>query len=209
MIDLYTWKTPNGRKISIMLEETGLPYRVHPIDISADAQFAPAFLAISPNNKIPAIVDQDGPDGPISIFESGVILPYLADKSGQFLAASGAKRFKALEWLNWQTAGLGPMLGQLGFFHRAKDKTPAAIERFTKEADRLLGVMDRQLFKGPYLAGDDYTIADIAAYPWVAAATTMLAEPLSESFAGKLHINAWLAKVGERPAVKAGMVVPG
>jgi GST-like protein len=209
LIDLYTWKTPNGRKISIMLEETGLPYTVHPIDLQAAAQFAPAFLAISPNNKIPAIVDQEGPEGPISIFESGVILPYLADKSGQFLAPSGAKRFKALEWLNWQTSGLGPMLGQLGFFHRAKDKTPAAIERFTGEADRLLGVMDRQLARGPYMAGDDYSIADIACYPWTAAAADMLAEPLRESFASKPHIAAWLARVGARPAVKSGMVVPG
>ena len=208
MIDLYTWKTPNGRKIPIMLEEIGLPYTVHPIDLSANAQFDPAFLAISPNNKIPAIVDQDGVDGPISIFESGVILLYLADKSGQLLAPSGARRIKTLEWLNWQTAGLGPMLGQLGFFHRATVKTPAAIERFTKEADRLLGVMERQLAKGPYLAGDTYTIADIAAYPWVAAATDMLAEPLRDTLATKPNIHAWLARVGARPAVKAGMRVP-
>ncbi|WP_158807681.1 glutathione S-transferase family protein [Beijerinckia sp. L45] len=206
MIDLYTWKTPNGRKISIMLEETGLPYTVHPVDIYADAQFAPAFLAISPNNKIPALVDHDTPDGPLSIFESGVILPYLADKSGQFLASSGVRRIRALEWLNWQTAGLGPMLGQLGFFYRAKEKTPAAIERYTKEALRLLGVMDGQLAKGPYLGGDDYSIADIACYPWVAAASTLMAEPLH--FESKANIQAWLARVGERPAVKAGMLIP-
>jgi GST-like protein len=208
MIDLYTWKTPNGRKISIMLEETGLSYTVHPVDISANAQFAPAFLAISPNNKIPAIVDRDAVGGPISVFESGVILPYLADKSGQFLAPSGVARIRALEWLNWQTAGLGPMLGQLGWFSLSKEKIPTAIKRFTDEAGRLLGVMDRRLAEVPYLGGDDYTIADIASFPWLASATARMPELAATLLADKASVQAWMTRVGERPAVKAGLSIP-
>ena len=209
MIELYTWKTPNGRKISIMLEELGLPYGVHPIDFSKKAQFSPDFLAISPNNKIPAIVDTDGVGGPVSVFESGAILTYLAEKSGRFLAPSGPERFKALEWLHWQIGGLGPMLGQLGYFAMmSKQKIPEAVERFTNEADRLLGVMEHRLMSSPYLGGASYSIADIAAYPWMVGATTMLAPALGDSLSDKPGIDAWLARVGERPAVKAGMLVP-
>ena len=209
MITLYTWTTPNGRKISIMLEEVGLPYTVKTINIGKDEQFAPDFLAVAPNNKIPAIVDHEAKGGPLSIFESGAILTYLAEKTGRFLAAEGPARYKALEWLNWQMGGLGPMLGQLGFFAvRSSEKAPLAIKRFTEEADRLLGVMDKQLAREAYLAGSDYSIADIACYAWTLAATTFMKEPLAESLAAKPHIHAWLKTVGERPAVQRGMAVP-
>jgi len=209
MIQLYTWGTPNGRKIPIMLEELGLPYAVHPINIGKDEQFAPAFLAISPNNKIPAIVDDDAPGGPLAIFESGAILVYLAEKSGRFLAASGPARYRTLEWVFWQVGGLGPMLGQLNFFAvRSKEKAPLAIQRFTEEADRLLGVLDRRLSEARYLAGDEYTIADIATYAWTLASTTLLAEVLAESLATKPEVARWLNLVGGRPAVQRGMAVP-
>ena len=213
MIHLYTWKTPNGRKIPIMLEEIGMPYQVHPIDISKDEQFAAAFLKIAPNNKIPAIVDDavvattaDG--GPLAIFESGAILTYLAETSGKLLAPSGPARFKTLEWLHWQVGGLGPMLGQLGFFVRAEEKSSLAIDRFAKEAGRLLGVVERRLSEAPYLAGDDYSIADIACYPWLVGATTALREPLAKSLQDKPALHRWLATVGARPAVVTGMQVP-
>jgi len=209
MITLYTWTTPNGRKISIMLEELGLPYQVHPVNIGKNEQFAPDFLAIAPNNKIPAIVDDGAEGGPLSIFESGAILTYLAEKSGRFLAPSGPARYKALEWLHWQVGGQGPMLGQLGFFAiRSDEKAPLAIKRFTEEADRLLGVLDRRLVEAPYLAGDDYSIADIAVYPWMVAATTFLKDVLAESLATKPGIQRWLKSVGDRPAVQRGMTVP-
>jgi GSH-dependent disulfide-bond oxidoreductase len=209
MIHLYTWTTPNGRKASIMLEEVGLPYTVHPVNIGRDEQFAPDFLKIAPNNKIPAIVDDGAPGGPLSIFESGAILTYLAETTGKFLAPSGPARFKALEWLHWQIGGLGPMLGQLGFFAvRSKAKAPLAIERFTTEADRLLGVMERRLAEAPYLAGDAYSIADIACYPWTLAATGFLKEPLAATLAEKPALERWLAAVGARPAVAKGMQVP-
>ncbi len=210
MIELHTWKTPNGRKISIMLEEVGLPYQVHPVDFAQKAQFAPAFLAISPNNKIPAILDTDGVGGPISVFESGAILCYLAEKTGRLLAPSGAARFETLEWLHWQIGGLGPMLGQLGFFAvMSKEKVPPAIERFSTEAARLLGVLERRLASSAFLGGPEYSIADIAAFPWMAAATSMMKEALGDSLADKPATFDWLARVGERPAVKAGMLVPG
>ena len=209
MIHLYTWTTPNGRKPAIMLEEIGMPYTVHPVNISRDEQFAADFLAIAPNNKIPAIVDDAAPGAPLSIFESGAILTYLAETSGRFLAPSGPARFKALEWLHWQIGGLGPMLGQLCFFAvRSKDKAPLAIERFTVECDRLLGVMDGRLGAVPYLAGEEYTIADIACYPWIAAATGFLKEPLAASLAAKPNLERWIAAVGARPAVAKGMQVP-
>ena len=209
MITLYTWTTPNGRKISIALEELGLPYQVRTVDIGRGEQFAPDFLKISPNNKIPAIVDDEAEGGPLPVFESGAILTYLADKSGRLLAPSGPARYKALEWLHWQIGGLGPMLGQLGFFAvRSADKSPLAIERFTQEADRLLGVMDRRLAEQPYLAGEDYSIADIAAYPWTVAASTFLGTVLAESLAGKPALQRWLERLGRRPAVIRGMGVP-
>ena len=209
MLHLYTWTTPNGRKPAIMLEELGLPYTVHPVNIGKDEQFAPDFLAISPNNKIPALVDDAAPEGPLAVFESGAILTYLAETSGRFLAPSGPARFKALEWLHWQVGGLGPMLGQLGFFAvRSPEKAPLAIARFTAEADRLLGVMERRLAQAPYLAGEAYSIADIACYPWAVAATSFLKEPLADSLAGKPSLDRWLGAVGARPAVQKGMAVP-
>lgn len=208
MIVLYTWKTPNGRKPAIMLEEIGLPYRVEGVDISADEQFKPDFLAISPNNKIPAIVDEDATGGAQSLFESGAILTYLAEKSGKLLAASGPARWSALEWLHWQIGGLGPMLGQLGFFGlRSKEKAPLAIDRFTEEAKRLIGVMEKRLGEAPYLGGDDYSIADIAAYPWTSAAAQMMGALLGDTFASSPSISAWLDRVGQRPAVQKGMKV--
>ena len=168
MIDLYTWGTPNGVKASIMLEEVGLPYRVHPVNIGADEQFEPDFLKISPNNKIPAIVDSDGPDGePISLFESGAILFYLADKTGQLIPADERGRWRVMEWLMFQMGGVGPMFGQANHFRRfAKVEVPYAIERYTAEAHRLYGVMDRRLAERDFLAGD-YSIADIACFGWV------------------------------------------
>ena len=209
MITLYTWTTPNGRKISIMLEELGLPYAVKAVNIMKGEQLTPEFLAVSPNNKIPAIVDDEAEGGPLSIFESGAILTYLAEKTGRLLAPSGPARYKALEWLHWQMGGLGPMLGQLGFFAVfSKEKVPVAIERYTAEADRLLGVMDRRLAEVPYLGGQEYSIADIACYPWTLSTTTLLAKPLEKSLATKPHITAWLKTIGERPAVQRGMEVP-
>jgi GSH-dependent disulfide-bond oxidoreductase len=213
MITLYTWTTPNGRKIPIMLEELGWKYEVHPVNIGKNEQFSPEFLAISPNNKIPAIVvddgDGDGDGERLTIFESGAILTYLAEKSGRFLAPAGPARFKALEWLHWQIGGLGPMLGQLGFFaKRSEEKAPLAIKRFTDEADRLLTVMDRRLTETEYLGGPDYTIADIASYPWTYAATTFLKDVLAESLSSKPAVHRWLGAVGNRPAVQHGMEIP-
>lgn len=209
MIQLYTWSTPNGRKISIALEELGLPYRVHPINIGKNEQFSAGFLKVAPNNKIPAIVDDGAEGGPLSIFESGAILTYLADKTGKLLAPSGNARYKALEWLHWQMGGLGPMLGQLGFFVvRSPEKSALAIERFTTEAGRLLDVMERHLLTSSFLGGDDYSIADIACYPWTYAATTFLKDALKEQLADKPAIRRWLDVIGERAAVQRGMAVP-
>lgn len=209
MITLYTYTTPNGRKISIMLEELGIEYQVKVIDISKDEQFDPGFLAISPNNKIPAIVDDKAPDGPLSLFESGAILTYLAERHGRFLAPRGDERFQTLQWLYWQVGGLGPMLGQLGHFGKyAEEKMPYPIKRFTDESDRLLGVMERQLSTHPFLAGDQYSIADIAAYPWTVTATDFLKDFIGDSLAQKPALQAWLHTVGARPAVQRGMKVP-
>ena len=209
MIMLYTWTTPNGRKVSIMLEELGLPYAVKAVNIGKGEQLTPEFLAISPNNKIPAIVDDEAEGGPLSIFESGAILTYLAEKSGRFLPPSGPARFKTLEWLHWQIGGLGPMLGQLGFFAVfSKEKAPLAIDRFTGEASRLLGVMERRLAEAPYLGGQEYSIADIASYAWTLSTTTLLKGPLEASMATKPHVLAWLKTIGERPAVQRGMAIP-
>jgi GST-like protein len=208
MINLYTWVTPNGRKTSILLEELGVPYVVHPVNLGKNEQFAPAFLAISPNNKIPALVD-DTEDGPLSIFESGAILTYLAEKYGRFLPASGAARYKTLEWLNWQVGGLGPMLGQLAVFEKfSKEKSPTASARFIAEADRLLTVMDKRLAESTYLAGEDYSIADISAYPWVVTATTFLGDVLGDRITTKPALRRWMTTIGERPAVQRGMAVP-
>jgi GST-like protein len=192
-----------------MLEELGWPYEVRTVNLGQNEQHAPEFLKISPNNKIPALIDDDAEGGPLSIFESGAILTYLAEKSGRFLAPSGPARYKALEWLHWQIGSLGPMLGQLGYFGvRAKEKVPPAIERFTEEGARLLGVMEKQLGQHRYLAGEEYTIADIAAYPWTMAAANLLKDVLAESWEDKKAVRRWLAEVGGRPAVQRGMGVP-
>lgn len=208
MIDLYTWTTPNGRKASIMLEECGLPYEVHAVNIGKGEQFEPDFLKISPNNRIPAIVDHDGDGGPISVFESGAILVYLAEKCGKLLAPKGAARAKALEWLMWQMGGLGPMLGQANhFLNAAPEKIPYAIERYLNEGARLFKVLDRQLSEAPFLAGD-YSIADIAAYPWASAAFKMIAAAKPELMGDGASTQRWLSEVGARPAVQRGMAVP-
>ncbi len=209
MIELYTWSTPNGRKVPIMLEEVGLPYTVKPINIGKDEQFDPAFLKISPNNKIPAIVDPDGPGGPLSVFESGAILVYLAEKTGKLLAPSGAERYRALEWVFWQIGGVGPMFGQLGFFAiRSEEKSELAIKRFTDECARLLKVMDRRLGDSAYLAGPDYTIADIACYTWTKAGATFLEPVLGPTLNACPSVSRWLETVGAREAVQRGMAVP-
>ena len=209
MIELYTWGTPNGRKIPIMLEEVGLPYTVKAVNIGKNEQFDPAYLKISPNNKIPAIVDPDGPGGPISVFESGAILVYLAEKTGKLLAPSGPERYKALEWLSWQVGGVGPMFGQLGFFAvRSPEKSALAIQRFTEECGRLVRVMERRLAESPYLAGPDYSIADIACYAWIFAGATFLAPVLGAVYQECPSVTRWLATVAAREAVQRGMAVP-
>ncbi len=204
MIDLYTWKTPNGRKVSVMLEECGLAYKTHAIDISKGDQFTPQFLTLNPNGKIPAITDSDGPDGkPINLFESGAILVYLAGKTGKFLPTSDRGKYIALQWLMFQMGGVGPMFGQVHHFLRAaKEQVPYAIERYGKEKDRLYGVLDKRLGEAEYLAGE-YSIADIATYPWVARHEwhqTRLAE-----FPNVLR---WYDAISDRPAVARGMAVP-
>jgi len=204
MIDLYTWTTPNGRKVSIMLEETGLPYRVHAVNIGKDEQFRPEFVKISPNSKIPAIVDPDGPGGqPLAMMESGAILVYLADKTGQLLAKSGAARYQTLQWLMFQMGGVGPMFGQTHHFLRAaKEPVPYAIERYTKETRRLYGVLDAQLKAHACLAGE-YSIADIATYPWVSRH-----EWQKVDLADFPNVKRWFDAISARPAVQKGMNVP-
>ena len=208
MIDLYTWTTPNGRKVSIMLEEAGLPYVVHPVNIGENEQFASAFLKISPNNRIPAIVDRDADDGPLPVFESGAILIYLAEKTGKFLAAKGAQRAKTLEWLMWQMSGVGPMFGQLNHFANvAPDKIPYAIDRYASEAARLIAVLDKRLGEAQFLGGD-YSIADMITYPWIVPALDLIAGMKPEIAGEAVNARRWLADVGARPAVQRGMAVP-
>jgi GST-like protein len=205
MIELHSWPTPNGHKVHIMLEETGLPYEVHPVDIGAGAQFAPAFLAISPNNKIPAIVDLDGPGGRrISLFESGAILLYLADKTGKLLPAEPHARWAAVEWLMFQMGSIGPMFGQYGHFNNyAPEKIPYAIERYTNEVGRLYRVLQRRLSAVPWLAGDEYSIADIAVWPWVRSNSRK-----GEKIGADLpHVRRWYDAVDARPAVQRGIAV--
>lgn len=209
MITLHTWTTPNGRKISILLEELGLPYEIKTVNLSQGEQFQPQFLAISPNNKIPAIVDDDADGATVSVFESGAILTYLAEKSGKLLPASGAARYRVLEWLHWQIGGLGPILGQVGFFEvRSKEKSALASKHFLDEADRLLTVMDKQLASNAYLAGADYSIADIAAYPWAFGVTQMLKPALGAKLESKPALLRWLGLMAARPAVQRGMALP-
>ena len=204
MIDLYTWATPNGRKISIMLEECGLPYNVHPINISKNEQFAPDFLKISPNNKIPALVDSDGPGGKsFSVFESGAILWYLAEKTGKFLPPDPIGRSVTLQWLMFQMGGLGPMLGQAHHFRRfAPEQIPYAVKRYTDETARLYGVVDKRLAEAPYLAGD-YSIADMASYPWIARH-----EWQGQKLEDYPNLKRWFDALSARPAVQKGMAIP-
>jgi len=205
MIDVYTWPTPNGHKIHIMLEETGLPYRVHPVNIRAGAQFTPEFLRISPNNKIPAIVDSDGPDGkPFSLMESGAILVYLASKTGRFMPKSDRGRFEMLEWLMFQMASVGPMMGQANHFrsNAAPERVEYAINRYSNEVKRLHGVMERRLEHAAWLAGSDYTIADIAVWPWLRSS-----ERAGINWADFPRVKAWFDRIAERPAVKKGIQV--
>jgi GST-like protein len=203
MIDLYTWTTPNGRKVSIMLEECALPYRVHKIDIGTNReQFTPEYLKVNPNGKIPSIVDPDGPGGkPIALMESGAILIYLADKTGKFFPA--AKKYEVLQWLMFQMGGVGPMFGQAHHFMRAKkDEIPYGSERYGTEAKRLYGVMDRHLASHAHFA-DEYSIADMAIYPWVARHEWHRVE-----LAAFPNVKRWYDALGQRPAVAKGMNVP-
>jgi GST-like protein len=204
MIEVYSWATPNGHKVHIMLEECGLPYRVHAVDIGAGDQFKPEFLAISPNNKIPAIVDPEGPDGqPISLFESGAILLYLAAKTGRFLPADVRGKYEVLQWLMFQMGGVGPMLGQAHHFRiYAPEKIHYAIERYSNEAKRLYGVMNRQLARHTYLAGPEYTIADIATFPWLRSWKNQGIE-----WDDYPHLKGWFDEIAARPAVMRGVEV--
>jgi len=205
MIDLYTWTTPNGRKVSVMLEEIGLPYTVHPVNIGKGEQFAPEFVKICPNSKIPAIVDRDAG---VSLFESGAILIYLGEKTGKLLPASGAARAATIEWLMWQMANVGPMFGQVNHFaNAAPERIPYAIDRYATESARLLKVLDDRLAKVAFVAGD-YSIADIALYPWITAAFQLLKAFKPDVAGDGAHVERWLAVVGERPAVARGMAVP-
>ncbi len=204
MIDLYSWATPNGHKVHIMLEECALPYRVHPVNIGAGDQFDPAFLKISPNNKIPAIVDPDGPDGaPMALFESGAILLYLASKTGLMMPGDIRGKYEVLQWLMWQMGGFGPMLGQCHHFRiYAPEKIPYAIDRYTNETRRLYGVLDRQLAGREWIAGDSYSIADIAVWPWARSWKNQ-----GIDLAEFPNVARWHAMVGARPAVQRGIDV--
>ena len=206
MIDLYSWPTPNGHKIHIMLEECGLPYKAIPVNIGTGDQFDPAFLKFSPNNKMPAIIDSDGPDGaPISIFESGAILIYLAEKTGQFMpdASAPRNRYRVLEWLMFQMGGVGPMLGQAHHFRNyAPERIQYAYDRYTNEAGRLYGVIDRRLGESAYLAGDDYTIADIATFPWLRSY-----ENQGQKLEDFPNLKQWFEGIAARPAVLRGVEV--
>jgi GST-like protein len=204
LIDLYTWSTPNGRKVSIMLEECALPYVAHPIDIGKGDQFKAEFVAINPNSKIPAIVDQQGPEGkPYPLFESGAILMYLAWKTGRLFPTLISQQFEVIQWLMFQMGNVGPIFGQVHHFVRtAPEPVPYAIERYSKETRRLYGVLDRHLQKNEYLA-HDYSIADVATFPWVARHEWHKVD-LNDFPA----VKRWFDHIGARPAVQAGMKVP-
>ena len=206
MIDLYYWTTPNGHKISLFLEEAGLPYNVHPINISQGEQFQPHFLKIAPNNRIPAIVDHEPADGgePLSVFESGAILLYLAEKTGQFLPKDLRGRQTALQWLFWQMGGLGPMAGQNHHFSQfAPEKIPYAIKRYIDETARLYGVLDKQLANNDFVAGSEYSIADMAIYPWIVSHKWQ-----SQNLEDFPHVQRWFNHIKDRPAtVKAYALV--
>ncbi|WP_372073558.1 glutathione binding-like protein [Tistrella mobilis] len=203
-IDLFYWPTPNGWKISIALEELGLPYTVRPVNIGAGDQFQPDFLKFSPNNKMPAIIDPEGPEGrPISIFESGAILIYLAEKTGRLMPADPRGRYAVLEWLMFQMGGVGPMLGQAHHFRQyAPEKIQYAIDRYTNEAGRLYNVLDKRLSETDWVAGDDYSIADIAIFPWIVPH-----ERQGQSFDERPHLKRWYETMKARPAVSKGLDV--
>jgi len=201
MIDLYYWPTPNGHKITIALEEIGLDYTIKPVNIGKGEQFDPAFLAFSPNNRMPAIIDHDTGGEPVSVFESGAILLYLAEKTGKLMPGDIRGRTAVYEWLMWQMGGLGPMLGQAHHFNfYAPERIPYAMDRYSKESNRLYGVMERRLAKTPWLAGEHYSIADIAAYPW-----TRTYERQGVAIEDYPHVMRWRQAMGDRPAVQAGM----
>ncbi|WP_349743821.1 glutathione binding-like protein [Roseateles cavernae] len=204
MIEVYSWPTPNGHKVHIMLEECDLPYKVIPVDIGAGAQFEPGFLSISPNNKIPAVVDPDGPEGkPISLFESGAILLYLAGKTGRLLPAGTAAKYEVLQWLMFQMGGVGPMLGQAHHFRiYAPEKIDYAINRYSNEARRLYGVINKRLAASTYLGGPEYSIADIATFPWLRSWKNQGVE-----LGDYPHLKGWFDEISARPAVQRGVEV--
>ncbi len=204
MLEVYSWPTPNGHKVHIMLEECGLAYRVHPVDIGKGEQFAPDFLTISPNNKIPALVDPAGPDGqPISLFESGAILLYLAGKTGRLLPADVAGKYEVLQWLMFQVGSVGPMLGQAHHFRTyAPEQLPYAIDRYTQEAQRLYGVLNKRLAHATYLGGADYSIADIAVFPWLRSWKNQ-----GVALADFPHLKGWFDEIAHRPALQRGVAV--
>jgi len=198
VIDFYYWPTPNGWKVAIMLEECGLEYRMIPVNIGKGDQFKPEFLAISPNNRMPAIVDHDVPGDPVPVFESGAILFYLAEKTGRFMPATPLGRKQALEWLFWQVGNQGPMAGQLSHFvNYAPDDQPYSKQRYAREYDRCLGVLERQLSDRPYILGEAYSVADMIAWPWV-----LIAKPLGQSLDAFPRVAAWRQAIKERPAVQ-------
>ncbi len=203
-IEAWTWPTPNGHKVHIMLEEVGLPYTVVPVNIGAGEQFRPEFLAITPNHRIPAIVDPDGPGGrPMRLFESGAILIYLAEKTGKLIPSDPAARYACLQWLMFQMGGVGPMFGQYGHFHNyAPQKIPYAMERYAKEVRRLHRVLDKRLSESPYLAGEDYSIADIATFPWI-----RWPERRGIDLAEFPSVRRWHDAIAARPAVQRGVEV--
>ncbi|MDO5652847.1 MAG: glutathione S-transferase N-terminal domain-containing protein [Brachymonas sp.] len=210
-LQLYSLGTPNGRKVSVMLEECGLPYEAHKVDFGAQDQMSPEFLSLNPNNKIPAIIDPAGPHGqPMGLFESGAILIYLADKTGQFLAKDGADRYAALQWVMWQMGGAGPMFGQLGFFHHwagkdIEDKRPR--DRYVNESRRLLGVLDHHLLGKQWMLGDDYTIADMAIFPWVDSLINFYQAGSLVGYADFAQVQRVLQAFMARPAVQKGLNV--
>ncbi len=208
-IDLYTWTTPNGYKVSIMLEECGLDYNVKPVNLRENEQFDPAFLKISPNNRIPAIVDHDGPDGkPIALMESAAILFYLAEKTGKFLPTSGEARHRVMEWSMWQMGNIGPMIGQLSHFvNTAEEQIPYAIDRYLNESARLLRILDQQLSNHDYMAGE-YSIADMLTYPWVKPAFDKILLLKKDEMGKGTSISRWMSEIEARPAVQAGMLTP-
>jgi len=206
-IQFYSVATPNGQKIGIALEEMGLEYESHLVDIRKNQQFSPEFLAINPNNKIPAIVDLQGPEQkPLNLFESGAILIYLAEKSGKFLPKSPEKHYLTIQWLMWQMAGFGPMLGQMGHFWKyCKEDIPYAKERYLTEGKRLFKVLNQQLEGKEYVIGDEYTIADMAIYPWVICVEKFYG--LKDKFSDFPNISRWIKTISERPAVQKGMTI--